>query len=1218
MRVRTLPALLTLMAFGVVLLVSTNHTANADDKSELSSIWTPEAKGTMQLPAGTRWFRKTFQIDRPIANPVDDALLEVTADDGFTVWFNGHEVGTGDTWRQIYRFDVKKWAKHGTNVIAVAANNTSPSAAGLLARMTVTPNGKSKMAFNSDVSWKSTATEPPANWTQIDFNDSAWNPVHVIGSYGTTKPWGKINWDSAPTSSRFTVPEGFVVETVIPPTPNMSKVDNKLPFSIINMTFDNKGRLLVSQERGPVLLCTDPNSDGVMQNIRPYCKQVKNAQGLCWVRDALLVVGDGPKGTGLYRAKDTKGKDETDEVELIHKFKGGMGEHGPHAIIHGPDDWLYLVIGNHAWAQPDKLADNSPLKRWPTGHFGPDQGKLNTTEDVLIPRLNDGRGHAANILAPGGTIWRMDHEGKNISQVAAGFRNHFDAAFRSDGELFTFDSDMEWDEGLPWYRHVRVCHVPPGADYVWRTGAANTPNYYIDSLQPLYETGRGSPTGVTFYEHYQFPKKYQGAFFMADWSIGVIWAVHLKQNGASFKGEAEKFCVGAPLNVTDLEVGPDGCLYFALGGRGSAGGIYKIKYTGASQEQKSDQGHEQPLAAWSSSRRTFTNPHTKPPALESCLENLKSGDAMKARHACEDIIRFGYEVSPDMLWPLLDSPDQFLRTAARLVLQRIDPNKWIDKLSAASDLQAMEAIIALCKTNQMDQHKNLVLDRLARLKETSNPEEQLQQLRTWQMAIIHSELDGKQPVVQKAIQKWFEMFPSSDDRVNRELAILLSHVYRVEWTNLPVPKKLVEQMTKSTTDRKQQIYYFYVLRLLHRDWPEALKQSVLAWFEQTKGWTGGHSFTPFMENMFFDWSNALNQDDRAKVLSKIDQWPFVASVLLRSKDTRLSTQQLVSLIDNLSTSKEDATRNLRDALVDQLGKNGEQSEAQKALRQLTDRHPELLDATLRTLTKTASADNVPYYLSGLKSASPLVLRDSIVALQKAKYQPKPEDADAYRNVLLGVSRLADRDRMQAIKLLQHWRKQQFSPDGKDLQAELKGWSRWYGQQFPKAAQLPNVSAITASSKWKMDELKNFLEKDEKGLNGDVARGKLVFTKANCIKCHKFGSEGEGLGPDLTTLKSRFQRADILESILDPSKVISDQYRGTVIVTENGQTITGLAAPQGDSVTVLQLDGTKITLKKSEIESQVASTVSPMPEKLIDELTLQEIADLFAYLLSTPK
>src|SRR5258708_14077009 len=98
-----------------------------------------------------------------------------------------------------------------------------------------------------------------------------------------------------------------------------------------------------------------------------------------------------------------------------------------------------------------------------------EQGKPKTTEDVLLPRLDDGRGHAAGILAPGGTIWRLDQQGKNMSLVAAGFRNHFDAAFNPRGELFTFDSDMAWDEALPWYRAARVFPCPPRADFSPRT-----------------------------------------------------------------------------------------------------------------------------------------------------------------------------------------------------------------------------------------------------------------------------------------------------------------------------------------------------------------------------------------------------------------------------------------------------------------------------------------------------------------------------------------------------------------------------------------------------------------------------------------------------------------------------------------------------------------------------------------------------------------------------
>ena len=98
-----------------------------------------------------------------------------------------------------------------------------------------------------------------------------------------------------------------------------------------------------------------------------------------------------------------------------------------------------------------------------------------------------------------------------------------------------------------------------------------------------------------------------------------------------------------------------------------------------------------------------------------------------------------------------------------------------------------------------------------------------------------------------------------------------------------------------------------------------------------------------------------------------------------------------------------------------------------------------------------------------------------------------------------------------------------------------------------------------------------------------------------MKCHKYGKDGEGVGPDLTTLSKRFKRADILESIVFPSKVISDQYRSTPIMTNKGVQLDGLAATQGDTVTVLQSDGSKVTLRKDEIEQQFASLVSVMPE-----------------------
>jgi len=77
------------------------------------------------------------------------------------------------------------------------------------------------------------------------------------------------------------------------------------------------------------------------------------------------------------------------------------------------------------------------------------------------------------------------------------------------------------------------------------------------------ETGRGSPVGMDFYDHVVFPERYRGALFLGDWAIGVIYAVHLKRDGASYKADVERFCTGAPMNVTDLVVGPDGHLVLA-------------------------------------------------------------------------------------------------------------------------------------------------------------------------------------------------------------------------------------------------------------------------------------------------------------------------------------------------------------------------------------------------------------------------------------------------------------------------------------------------------------------------------------------------------------------------------------------------------------------------------------------------------------------------------
>lgn len=1248
---RVLPAgvLVAVLATG---LTSWQSPAPAQQGRGVSWIWANEGDTLTKAPAEPRYFRKTFDNPRF----VDEASLDVAADKAFKVWVNGALVGMGDNPKRVYLFDIKKHVVVGKNVVAIeAVGSGGPS--GLLARIGYVPNGTSRVGLASDGTWK-VSKEAPDGWQKADFDDGKWAAAKVLGAFGKTGPWKGLVWDAG-GDDRFSVPPGFRVELAVKNPYADADGAKKKPFSIVNMCFDNRGRLLLSEEGGPILLCTNPDKDGVLQDVKPYCDLVKNCHGMCWVDDSLYLVGNGPKGTGLYRCKESKEGDKIDSAELLASFQGGMGEHGPHAIVHGPDNMLYLVIGNHAWLKVPELAAQSPLKRWPTGLPGPDQGKPGVTEDVLLPRQNDANGHAANILAPGGTIWRMDKDGKNISHFSAGYRNHFDAAFDPRGELWTYDSDMEWDEALPWYRAVRVCHATPGSDFVWRTGAANTPNYYLDSLPPTVETGRGSPVGVECYDHVAFPEKYRGALFMCDWSLGIIYAVIPEKDGAGYKAKAERFCTGSPLNVTDCAVAPDGSLYFSLGGRGSQGGVYRIVY-GNSAPSKHSRYLEQPLSAWGQKRvrdkiDELVKKHGKEEvnkqldqlrlgdgdllhplamltirqlqgmpvdfkilkALTGSKEAelraqavyligvnatkdaepvlvaaLKDSDKLVQRRACEALIRAGFEPPVDAVWPLLADKDPFLRTAARLVLQRIDPKKWAERVwTEKNDLVAEEGIVALCKINQATPFAEQIYGRLNGVK-PSDAQGWLDWLRTTQLALIHA--PAKPPAAKEIVERCAMAFPHADKLVNRELAIVLAHARKEELTTKPIHSAILKALLAAEGDRPQQIHYFYCLRGLHDGWTPQEKEQILGWFNSTQTWTGGASFTRFLDNILRDLNPIFSAEDRLAALKKADQWPKSAAALIRlaPADQKLPADELAKVYDALAKAKPSPAGD------------------------------ELKNYIVRVLVKDPSAANWPYLVQGLASTDKVLLVELVDALKKLPTKPKAEDGAPFRAVLVAASRFDDKEaknRWKMVELLRHWGVRSFGADDGDSKPELMALAKWFGQMYPKEPALPgSLTGKPPESKYKFDELFAFLEKDPEGKKGDIVRGRVVFEKAQCLKCHKFGKEGEGIGPDLSTVSKRFKRDYLIESMLDPSKVISDQYRSSTIVTKKGVTLTGLAAPQGDTVTILQNDGTKVTLKKDEIDQQIASLVSVMPEKLLDMLSKQEIADLFAFLESEPK
>ena len=392
-----------------------------------------------------------------------------------------------------------------------------------------------------------------------------------------------IGENKATPVSRIKAKPGFAVELIY-------SVPGQEQGSWVNLCADDRGRIYASDQYGGLYRFTPPPPGQTVARsaVERMPADIRAINGMAFAFGALYVgVNDYENiiKSGVYRITDSDGDDRLDKVELLREITA-RGDHGVHAIVPAPDGKsLFLISGNGA--KPTQLAPTSPVPRF----WG---------EDHLLPRMPDGRGFMRDVLAPGGIIYRFTPDGKTFEAYASGFRNIFDAAFNRDGELFTYDADMEYDFNTSWYRPTRINHVVSGAEFGWRNGAGKRPEFYADNLGAVINVGPGSPTGVTFGYGAKFPVKYQRALFALDWSWGKLYAVHLTPDGASYKATKEEFISGTPLPLTDAIIHPkDGALYFAIGGRRVQSGVYRVTYTGPeSTAPDAEKPAPSPASAW--------------------------------------------------------------------------------------------------------------------------------------------------------------------------------------------------------------------------------------------------------------------------------------------------------------------------------------------------------------------------------------------------------------------------------------------------------------------------------------------------------------------------------------------------------------------------------------------------------------------------------------------
>lgn len=643
---------------------------------------------------------------------------------------------------------------------------------------------------------------------------------------------------SATPASELKVPPGFKADLLHSATPEQG--------TWVSMAVDDKGRLYVSAqgkqippqepyEVGPVLRITLTPDGGGVERIEPVPLPVGAAMGMLWAFDSLYVSGVGPDGQAIYRLFDTDDDDQLDKLTLFKKVPDGWGEHGAHALVVGPDDMLYIAHGNST-SIVDNVAPDSPHRNW--------------AEDDLLPRMMDPVATFFDKLkVPYGHVYRVDPDGQRWELFAGGFRNQYDIDFNPGGELFTYDSDMEWDVGLPWYRPTRILHVTSGAEFGFREGTAKWPAYYPDSLGAAVNTGLGSPTGLKFGTRSNFPEPYKSALFALDWTYGRILAIHLRPAGATFVADnplpnphylerassspdVEEFMTGKGMPVSDFEFGADGSMYLIVGGRGLQSGLYRISYTGPVER----------IERVAEDRATV--------ALRDVRRQLE------AFHGKQD------PTAVEIAWPHLGNPDRHVRYAARIGIEGQPVDKWMTRAIEEKDpLAAMAALLALARVGGPETQKPL-LQALAKFPMDSlNEPLKLDKLRVIQLSFVRQGRPSDD-LVKLAIDKLGRQYPAGSFALNRELSQLLV------WLDAPHVVAKTLGLMEAAADPAEQIWYAYVLSEA-KQWTPEQRIAYFSWFNKAAGFKGGNSLPKFILAIRDRAMDKLNEDEREQVAAAV-------------------------------------------------------------------------------------------------------------------------------------------------------------------------------------------------------------------------------------------------------------------------------------------------------------------------------------------------------------
>lgn len=942
-----------------------------------------------------------------------------------------------------------------------------------------------------------------------------------------------------------------------------------------SLAFDKQGRLFVGmgpQYRNPtpetpgdsVVMFLDTNGDGKADTTKVFATGFNAIQSLAW-RGKDLWVANAPD---LTIVRDLDSDDEADEYVRVYTDLGNL-EHGLHGLTWAPDGKLYMSKGNSkGLSEPGRYAPKPFRELW--GVTTPSD-----VPDFPAPQVFTKESYQRAYHDPEddwglyGGVLRCDDGGHNLEIVSRGFRNPWDIAMDAGFNWLGTDNDQVAGDRviMPFYG----AHF--GWNHSWSSHWGLEPHAPTAPFSgPLFE---GSGTGIIFGNSPPFPVDYRGVFFINDWLRKTTFVWRPQWDGALLKpagGDWLPFIVGGEslFRPTDMEFGPDGALWI-LGWSSGYGAEWK-------DGELANEGRIFRVS-WKAANAA------DPPIVDKSLDQFSAEELLaefasplpvRKIDAQDELVRRGILVQEDLLSQLQSAKlPEIIETWAAWTLGRIS-NASDHHQVAMTDrfFQAAAAGEIPVSLNLQIQSIRIMATRMrlsSKREATASGLNEIVQA-TYRIALKHAEPRVRMATVQAIHESHLaQLLPDLLELLARETDVVINYA---SWQALGSvapnadlraflrePRAGVRRAALLALLETHSLELPQVESLAARDPASEVRQIAQLWIDKA--------------------SRGVEQIVKGK--------PLQAAVDSASNSTASS---LVAVIRNVKSKSSSGYRCVPAGMV--VGKPV-----------YSDRSYRLQDFSVELtgydLLQTANSDDDSAGENFLSFEAIVPVR-VLVGLDRRHRKPpqwlqKEFELTHSTAVLDEGTTFLFYERTFPSGLVQ------------------LGGNTDDGQEGGKGNYMVVVTTVPPSRHGQSTTTDQSLELLTEA---DPERGRVLFHHAGgagCAKCHSVTETHNGFGPNLAGIATRSNARHIVQSIVEPSAIITEGFNQVNVLADNGQVHSGVLLEESGLTLSLGLStGERVDIPKSMIEERSSNATSAMPSSA-EVLTNQQVADLAAYLLS---